>query len=104
MIISKLMKTGEKPDCPITATAELLSDTWTMLIMRALTEGPKRFSNLKDWLGKISTRTLTLKLKRLQDEGLVTKSTDGLYVATKKGLGLKIIEKAMIKYSQLYLE
>ena len=98
------MNSPDKKHCPVTEVAELLSDTWTMLIMRALTEGPKRFCELEDWLGNISTRTLTLKLSRLQTEGLVKKNDDGVYAATEKGLGLKIIERAMIKYGELYLK
>ncbi len=93
-----------KQTCPITKVATLLSDTWTMLIMRALTEGPKRFCELEEWLGKISTRTLTLKLRRLASEGLITKRADGYYIPTKKGTGLKIIERAMIAYSHKYLD
>ena len=96
--------TSTKTTCPITAVAELLSDTWTMLIMRALTEGPKRFSDLERWLEGISTRTLTLKLKNLKKKGLIEKSKDGLYFATTKGKGLKIVEQAMVKYSKRYLE
>ncbi|MBP9669234.1 MAG: helix-turn-helix transcriptional regulator [Candidatus Pacebacteria bacterium] len=92
-----------KESCPITKVAELLSDTWTMLIMRALTEGPKRFSELEVWLGDISSRTLTLKLTKLQEQGLVEKTEEGTYRATKKGKGLKMIEKAMVKYSEEYL-
>lgn len=98
------MREEGKQACPITRVAELLSDTWTMLIMRALTEGPKRFCELEEWLGNISTRTLTLKLKRLTTLGLVAKQADGSYVATKKGAGLKIIERAMVTYSQKYLD
>lgn len=90
-------------DCPISKVATLLSDTWTMLIMRSLTEGPKRFCEMEKWLDGISTRTLTLKLKRLTEEGLIEKTEDGYYRVTNKGDGLKIIEKAMIKYSELYL-
>jgi DNA-binding HxlR family transcriptional regulator len=92
-----------KHTCPITKVAELLSDTWTMLIMRALTEGPKRFSELKLWLDTISTRTLTLKLSKLSSEGLIEKTSEGLYQVTEKGAGLKIIERAMVKYSEKYL-
>ncbi|NCN12057.1 helix-turn-helix transcriptional regulator [Candidatus Kaiserbacteria bacterium] len=92
-----------KKVCPIRAVAELLSDTWTMLIMRALTEGPKRFCELEAWLGNISTRTLTLKLQTLTEKGLIEKRTDNYYTPTKKGSGLKIIEKAMLKYSDQYL-
>lgn len=74
-----------------------------MLIMRALTEGPKRFCELEQWLGNISTRTLTAKLERLQQNGLVEKLPSGQYAATEKGAGLKIIERAMLKYGQQYL-
>ncbi len=91
-------------DCPITKVATLLSDTWTMLILRSLTEGSKRFCEIESWLDGISTRTLTLKLKKLTSEGLVTKNTEGKYELTEKGNGIKIIERAMAKYSKLYLD
>lgn len=89
--------------CPMTATAELLSDTWTMLIMRALTESPKRFTELEEWLESISTRTLTNKLHILVERGLVKKAKNGTYHATKKGLGLKSVERAMIAYAEKFL-
>ncbi|MBP6923982.1 MAG: helix-turn-helix transcriptional regulator [Candidatus Pacebacteria bacterium] len=94
---------GTKTTCPITKVATLLSDTWTMLIMHALTEGPKRFCELENTLSGISTRTLTLKLQKLTAENLIEKHNN-LYRATKKGAGLKIIEKAMRKYSEQYLD
>ena len=98
------MKEGtERQACPIRAVAELLSDTWTILIMRALTEGPKRFCELEAWLDGISTRTLTLKLQKLAQDGLVEKTATGHYQATEKGKGLKIIERAMVTYSERYL-
>ncbi len=92
-----------KTTCPITRTAELLSDTWTILIMRALTEGPKRFNELDRWLEGISTRTLTRKLQTLKKEGMLTRSPEGVYTLTDKGKGIRIIEAAMIRYSQKYL-
>lgn len=91
-------------DCPITQVATLLSDTWTMLILRSLTEGPKRFCELEKWLDGISTRTLTRKLHKLIQEELIVKDANGYYTVTKKGMGIKIIEKAMITYSKRYLE
>jgi DNA-binding HxlR family transcriptional regulator len=92
-----------RSDCPTTKVAEILSDTWTMLIMRALTEGPKRFGELEKWLDGISTRTLTLKLETLKKRGLIAKSREGIYESTEKGKGLRIIEKAMIEYSKKFL-
>lgn len=90
-------------DCPIAQVANLLSDTWTILLLRALTEGPKRFCELEAWLEGISTRTLTKKLQRLTEEGLIDRRDDGYYQVTEKGAGLKIIEKAMVNYSEKYL-
>lgn len=72
--------------------------------MHALTEGPKRFCELEAALTGISTRTLTLKLQKLTGEELIQKTEAGVYQATDKGLGLKIIERAMKKYSELYLD
>lgn len=93
-----------RQDCPIVKVATLLSDTWTMLIMRSLTEGPKRFCEMEAWLDGISTRTLTLKLQKLSHEGLITKDDAGYYSPTEKGAGLKIIEQAMVRYSKKYLD
>jgi DNA-binding HxlR family transcriptional regulator len=96
------MKAGEV-QCPITKVAQLLSDTWTMLIMHYLLEGPQRFCDLERSLEGISTRTLTLKLQKLVQEGLIEKTIDGLYASTKRGKGLRIIENAMRKYNDTYL-
>jgi DNA-binding HxlR family transcriptional regulator len=88
--------------CPVQKTAELLSDTWTMLILRDLLAGPQRFCDLERSLEGISTRTLTLKLKKLETEGLVKRGPD-CYQATTKSRGLKPIERAMRAYGKKYL-
>ncbi len=89
--------------CPITKTAQLLSDTWTMLIVRALLKEPMRFCELERELSGISTRTLTLKLHKMESEKIVHKLADGTYATTKKGEGLKIVERAMRRYGEQYL-
>lgn len=90
--------------CPITKVAQLLSDTWTMLVMHYLLEGPKRFCELERALDGISTRTLTLKLQKLTDEQLVCKTESGLYAPTERGKGLRLIERAMHAYEAKYLK
>lgn len=89
--------------CPIQKTAVLLSDTWTMLIIRDLLEGPRRFCELERSLEGISTRTLTLKLKKLEEEKLVKKLKNGSYGATPCGKGLRMVESAMRRYGEKYL-
>ena len=81
-------------ECPVASVAALLSDAWTMRIIHTLLSAPARFCELERALPGISTRTLTLKLKRLEDEGILTKSEKG-YAVTKRGKELKKVIKAM---------
>lgn len=97
------MKSDHKACDAMEKTATLLSDTWTMLIMHALMTGAKRYCEMERDLEGISTRTLTNKLKKLEDEGMVKKTKDGRYQATEKGKGLRVIEMAMKKYGEKYL-
>lgn len=83
-------------------TAELLSDTWTILIMRDLIQKPRRFCELERSLNGISTRTLTNKLKNLAAQGLVKKRAEH-YEATPKGKGLRAVDRAMRAYGEKYL-
>jgi DNA-binding HxlR family transcriptional regulator len=96
-------KTNLHKVCPVLKVAELLSDTWTMLIIRDLLAGNRRYSELEKSLQGISTRTLSLKLKGLIHQKLIGKDKDNLYSATEKGKGLRIVERAMRKYGERYL-
>lgn len=89
--------------CPVTKAAEILSDAWTMRIMHELLGGPKRFCILERDLEGISTRTLTNKLRKLEEDGLIDRSEEGYYGATKKGMGLRPVQKAMREYGEKFL-
>jgi DNA-binding HxlR family transcriptional regulator len=59
------------------AVHEVLSqigDKWTVLIVRSLNDGPRRFSELKRDVEGISQRMLTLNLKTLERDGFVTRT------------------------------
>lgn len=89
-------KTHKQETCPVQTLMKTLSSTWTMLIIREIINIPKRFCELERTLTGISTRTLTLKLKHLQEEDIV-KHTDYYYSLTKKGKKLQSIIKEMEK-------
>lgn len=88
------MKRHTPNTCAVAKTAGLLSDTWTMLILRDLLRGDRRFCELERSLEGISTRTLTSKLKRLEEERILTKS-DLHYRLTSQGKKLKKVIDAM---------
>jgi DNA-binding HxlR family transcriptional regulator len=77
-------------ECPIQKLVKILSDTWTILILRDLLISPKRFCELERDLTGISTRTLTLKLHKLEEEGII-KHKEYYYSPTKQGEKLKTI-------------
>src|SRR3977135_1341135 len=59
------------------AASEVLSrvgDKWTVLVVSTLGGGPKRFNELRRALGSISQRMLTLTLRALERDGLVTRT------------------------------
>jgi DNA-binding HxlR family transcriptional regulator len=59
------------------AVSEVLSrvgDKWTVLVVTVLGRGPKRFNEVRRALGSISQRMLTLTLRGLERDGLVTRT------------------------------
>lgn len=90
-------------DCPIGRAADMVGDTPSLLIVRDLLKGPQRFRDMEKSLG-ISTRTLTLKLKRLKEEGFVQPHAHSTpYALTPKGKALKPIIESLRRFGEKYL-
>jgi DNA-binding HxlR family transcriptional regulator len=62
-------------DCPVCATADIICGKWTVLVIRDLAEGRKRFGELERSLAGISPRTLSLRLRALEEQGIVERRT-----------------------------
>jgi len=58
---------------PATEVLQLIGDKWSVLIVLQLQDGPKRFSELRRAIPKISQRMLTLTLRGLERDGLVSR-------------------------------
>lgn len=57
--------------CPVARTAQLIGNKWTPLIVRDLAGGHRRFSELERSLIGISPKTLSERLKRLEEAAVV---------------------------------
>ena len=85
--------------CPIERTAALIGDRWTPLIVRDLAPG-WRFSELQRSLGGISPKTLSDRLRRLEEAGIVTRACFAEmpprveYRLTDKGLRCSVSSRA----------
>ncbi len=95
--------------CPVCKTAEIVCGKWTLLLIRDLSEGRSRFCELERSLQGISPRTLSLRLRALEEEGIVERDTYPEvpprveYVLTEKGRALMPIIDDMRKYGSRWL-
>ncbi|XSG81953.1 MAG: winged helix-turn-helix transcriptional regulator [Methyloligella sp. ZOD6] len=65
----------ETNDCrAVSAVLGRVGDKWSVLIISRLGDGPRRFSEIKRMIGGISQRMLTLTLRGLERDGLVTRT------------------------------
>ena len=97
------------PVCPIAKVAEEIGDRWTILLIRDLLTGPKRFGDLQSSLLGISSRTLSSKLEHMTKNKFITRKSFSEtpprveYSLTKKGQDLHSIAEAMRKYGKKHL-
>jgi DNA-binding HxlR family transcriptional regulator len=96
-------------NCPVCRTADIVCGKWTLLLVRDLAEGCTRFSELERSLTGISPRTLSLRLRALEDEGIVERHTFAEvpprveYCLTEKGRALVPIIESMREYGTSWL-
>ena len=90
----KLYRREPRSQCPIANALELIGDRWTMLILRDLFIGKKRYSEFRASPEEISTNILADRLSMMEESGLViakpyqTRPVRFEYELTDKGFGL----------------
>lgn len=96
--------------CPIARTAILIGDRWTPLIIRDLGPGCRRFSELQRSLSGISPKTLSDRLRRLEEARVVDRTSFAEmpprvdYCLTTKGDALLPILESMREFGQRWLD
>ena len=97
------------PECPVCRTAEVIGGKWTLLIIRDLADSSLRFCELERSLNGISPRTLSLRLRALEEEGIVERRTYPEvpprveYALTDKGRALVPLIEDMRTYGSRWL-
>jgi len=95
--------------CPVCRTAEVVCGKWTLLLIRDLADGSSRFCELERSLEGISPRTLSLRLRALEEEGIVERHTYPEvpprveYALTRKGEALVPLIDDMRTYGTRWL-
>ena len=95
--------------CPVCRTAEIVSGKWTLLVIRDLAASSHRFCELERSLAGISPRTLSLRLRALEEHGVVERHTYPEvpprveYGLTDKGRALVPLIENMRSYGSRWL-
>ncbi len=84
--------------CPVCRTAEIVCGKWTLLVIRDLAENRSRFCELERSLQGISPRTLSLRLRALEEEPPRVE-----YALTEKGRALVPLIEDMRAYGKHWL-
>ena len=103
------MKDVHDETCAVACCAEIIGAKWTALLVHDLSEGPRRFSELERSCRGISPRTLSERLRALENEGLVVRHSYAEvpprveYELTEKGDALLPIIDAMREFGHSWL-
>jgi DNA-binding HxlR family transcriptional regulator len=95
------------PGC-VAAAASVLGDKWTPMLIRALSQETQRFCALQTLAGGVNPRTLSARLMKLEQGGIITKviypevppRTE--YALTDKGRDLLPVLEQMAKWGDKY--
>ncbi|HLZ80782.1 MAG TPA: helix-turn-helix domain-containing protein [Ktedonobacteraceae bacterium] len=94
---------------PLGRAMRLLGDAWTLMIVYTLLTGTKRFGELLEAIGNVSPKTVSQRLKMLEEIGFVQRQAyleippRVEYRLTEKGLALVDIMEAIKQFGQRYL-
>ena len=96
--------------CPIDISVQILSGKWTIPLLRELSGGPRRPSQIQKALHGISSKTLTQRLRQLGRWGLISRTTisqkplHAIYELTELGQGIVELMVELRKFGQVWLE
>jgi DNA-binding HxlR family transcriptional regulator len=93
--------------CLAARTLETVGERWSLLVVRDLLTGPRRFSDLRRLLTNVTPKWLTIRLRQLEHEGIVTREQqpgrrEVWYELTEKGRDLAPVLEALVAWGLKY--
>jgi DNA-binding HxlR family transcriptional regulator len=105
----RTMRPVHDANCSVACSAEIIGSKWTAVMVHDLSEGPRRFSELERACPGISPRTLSERLRVLEQDGVVVRKSYAEspprveYELTEKGRDLLPIIDAMRAFGHKWL-
>lgn len=90
--------------CGLAKALDHVGDRWTLLVVRELLVGPRRYSQLKEALPGVATNLLADRLRQLQSDGIIDRLEDeGRYVLTESGRGLEKAVHELVRWGAQWM-
>jgi len=110
-LAAKLFDRGDifDPDCPTRLVLDRIGDKWTVLTVLLLSDGPLRFTALRDGIGRVAPKVLTQTLRRLERDGLISREIFAevpprvVYTLTPMGESLITPIRAVSEWAEAHL-
>jgi DNA-binding HxlR family transcriptional regulator len=96
--------------CSIARAVDVLGDRWALLVLRELLLGPRRYTDLLDGLPGIGTNVLAVRLRELEEAGIVAReklpppAASTVYLLTNDGDALRPIVDELARWGVRHLE
>ncbi len=101
-----MAKRSYKQNCALAQASDLIGERWSLLLVRDLLVGPRRFKELIRSLQGMGTNLLSARLKELEAAGIIEKqATNGsghLYALTESGKALEPALLALVRWGLAY--
>ncbi len=91
-----------RQNCALARAADVIGERWTLLLVRDLLVGPRRFRDLVRSLRGIGTNLLTTRLKELESAGLIERRDEQGYALTSSGAALEPAMLALVRWGLVY--
>jgi DNA-binding HxlR family transcriptional regulator len=96
--------------CTVARALDVVGERWTLLLVRELSTGPKRFKDLLEGLPGIGTNLLAARLKTLEGQGIVRRATlpppagSNVYELTELGRSLEPVIVSLSRWGATLLD
>ena len=100
----------QEDPCRTREVLDIVGDKWSLLVVRNLSQGPRRFTELKRAIDGISQRMLTVTLRSLERDGILTRTVHNVmpphvsYQLTPMGKTLRQATAPLLEWSTMHLE
>jgi DNA-binding HxlR family transcriptional regulator len=104
-----MLSTEHRSACPIASALDIVGDKWSMVILRDLLTGKRRFGQFLESPERITTNVLTDRLERLEANGLISRRAYSErppryeYLLTDKGAGLLTALQEISRWGNRYI-